>query len=177
MKNKKQLIIGLIIGFIVAVIFIIVLAKVVTDVEYSDREEKKALKQLKYEISDKFEKDNYGYAIYHSYYEDNINCRFNIHTYDNYYDDYKDGNEYLRDRINFTYNDKVSEIKEVELNNYKWYYMSKEKNEDIEYIYATIKDNIVYELEYEITDYAKGDGTSSFCSSQYDKVISSIKFK
>ena len=177
MKNKKQLFIGLGIGFVVAIIAIVIIAKVVENIEYSDREEKKALKNISYKISDKFEKDDYGYAIYYSYYNDNISCHFRINANENYYDEYKDGSDYLKRRIYFTYNDKVSEIKEVELNNYKWYYLTKESDGDIEYIYATLKDDNIYELKYDINDYVNGDGTSNFCANEYDKIISTVKFK
>lgn len=176
MKNKRQLFIGLGIGFIVAIVAIIILCIVVENIDYSDREEKKALNKISYEISNKFEKDDYGYAIYHSYYGDNIRCHFKITTHDNY-DEYKDGSDYLKNRIYFTYNDRISEIKEVELNNYKWYYLTKESDGDIEYIYATLKDDIIYELNYDIDDYANGDGTSNFCANEYDKIISTVKFK
>ena len=177
MKNKKQLIIGLIVGIVIGIIIIILVAEISSNYIYSDREEKKALKNITYNISKKFEKDDYGYSIYHSYYDENTNCYFKVETYENKYEDYKDGKEYLKDKIYFTYNDKISEIKDVELNNYKWYYLSKEKDNNIEYIYATKKDDIIYILNYEMSDYANGDGSSTFCISQYDKVISSVKFK
>lgn len=177
MKNKKQLIIGLIVGIVIGIIIIILVAEISSNYTYSDREEKKALKNITYEISNKFEKTNYGYSLYYRYHDDKTICSFEVDTNDYYYDDYKDGGEYLKDNIYFTYNDKISEIKDVELNNYKWYYLSKERNNDIEYIYATKKDNIIYILKYEMTDYANGDGSSTFCISQYDKIISSVKLK
>ena len=49
-----------------------------------------------------------------------------------------------------------------------------------EYYYATIKDDEGYLLEYEIMDYNRGDsmeGAKSFCYAEYDKIISSVKFK
>lgn len=136
------------------------------------------LSDISFDIDDRFEANIYDSSGYYHYYSDDISCNFDVSYYDNY--KYNSGNDYLRDMVMFSLNDEVSEIKEIELNGYKWYYMSVDSDGKKSYYYATIKSDKVYELEYDISDYKRGDRTedeSNFCYSEYDKIISSVKLK
>ena len=136
------------------------------------------LSDISFDIDNRFEANIYDSSGYYHYYSDDISCSFDVSYYGNY--KYNSGNDYLRDMVMFSLNDEVSEIKEIELNGYKWYYMSVDSGDKKTYYYATIKNDKVYELEYDISDYKRGDRTedeSNFCYSEYDKVISSVKLK
>ena len=87
--------------------------------------------------------------------------------------------EYLKDNIRFTLNDDVEKIKEVDINNYKWYLMVKNSKSYKNYYYATIYNGVGYYMEYEIYDYNNGDheGNDNFCEVSYDTIISSVRFK
>ena len=168
MKKILFILVGVIIVFFVCSW----IYKQSTDYYYDGNE---YLDNISYVISDKFEESEYSRGYYH-YYDDGISCSFDINDYSTY--SYKNGSDYLKDRITFTLNDEVSEISEVDLNGYKWYYMSVSKRGNINYYYATVKNDRGYILNYEINDYSYGDSLSGdkFCDTEYDKVISSVRF-
>ncbi|MBQ6494505.1 MAG: hypothetical protein IJI49_00725 [Bacilli bacterium] len=168
--NKKVLIV---IGIIILIIML--LYYYVKD-NYRYYGDKDYLIDISYDISDRFDASIYDSSRYYHYYEDDISCNFDISYFSTF--DINNGEEYLRKRIMFTLNDEVSDIEEVDINNYKWYYMKVDSGDKISYYYATVKDDVGYELEYSISDYMRGDSNSSnkVCYSEYDRVISSIKF-
>ena len=138
----------------------------------------KNLDNLIYTVPDSFEKDNYTYSVDYSYHENYTSCDFEVKYFDNY-NNYKNGEEYLRDNIRFTLNDKIGDVKEVNINNYKWYLLEKENSSYKNYYYATIYDGKGYYMEYQIYDYNNGDHeeNSNICNISYDKIISSVRFK
>lgn len=136
------------------------------------------LDNISYNISDEFEGSDSSRGYYH-YYGDNSSCSFSV---DNFYvnSNYKDAKDYLRNNLYFTLNDKVSEIEEVSLNGYQWYYLKKEDDGGVTYYYATIKGDTGYVLEYDINDYNNGDYNKddyNLCYMEYDRIISSVRFK
>ena len=169
--NKKVL---LVIGVIIVIVVSYIIYKINDNYNYGYYYE--FLNNISYDISSKFEEGKYSKGYYH-YYGDDVSCSFNIDSFSTY--NYSNGSDYIKDRINFTLNDKVSEIEEVDLNGYKWFYFSVDGGDNKEYYYATIKDDKGYLLEYEIRDYNRGDsmeGTKSFCYAEYDNSISSVRF-
>ncbi|MBR3162417.1 MAG: hypothetical protein IKF19_06785 [Bacilli bacterium] len=168
------------------IIIIILILSVITIILYKyynnkyDYNEKpnKYLNNITYKIPNSFEKDTYTYSINYHYHENYVSCNFEVKYFENY-NNYKNGEEYLKDNIRFTLNDNISDIKEVSINNNKWYLLEKENNSYKNYYYATIYNGIGYYMEYEIYDFDHGDheGNSNFCNTSYDKIISSVKFK
>lgn len=146
---------------------------------YGDEKEKdKYLSNIIYEVPSSFEKDN-NYAGYnYNYYKLYNHCSFEVKYFD-IYNNYENGEEYLKDNIRFTLNDDVENIKEVDINNNKWYLMVKNSKSYKNYYYATIYNGVGYYMEYEIYDYNNGDHEASdnFCEVSYDKIISSVRFK
>ena len=166
------------IGFVIVIVLIIVGALIQLHIENKkfEKEEEEALSKISFKMPKKFKKESYSYLKEYTYDDKNASCSFKVNTYDNY-EDYNDGKDYLEDRIYITLKDKISEIQEIKLNNYKWYFFSIEKNNNISYYYATIKDDRAYELEYEIYDYSKGEVESNYCTQQKDEIIASVKLK
>ena len=170
--RKKVL---LFIGIIIVIIFIYIIYKVNDNYNYGDYYD--YLDNISYDISSKFEVSKYSRGYYH-YYDNDISCTFDVDSFSTY--NYFNGSDYIKDSITFTLNDKVSEIKEVDLNGYKWFYFGVDGGNNKEYYYATIKDEKGYLLKYEISDYLRGDSNKdrdSFCYTEYDKIISSVRFK
>lgn len=169
--NKKLLIV---IGSIIIVSIIIYYFVRDNYYYYSNKD---YLSNISYDISDEFEANIYDSSRYYHYYDDNISCNFNVNYFNNY--GFIDGSEYIKDRIMFTLNDEVSDIEVVDINNYKWYYLKVLGSNDVRYYYVTIYNDVGYELEYNISDYLRGDGNSSngLCYREYDRIISSVKFK
>lgn len=146
---------------------------------YEDEKERdKYLSNIIYEVSDSFKRDEYTYSVNYSYYQSYNHCSFEIKYFDNY-NKYVSGDEYLRDNIRFTLNDDVENVKEVDINNNKWYLIIKNSKSYKNYYYATIYNGVGYYMEYEIYDYNNGDyeGNNNFCEVSYNKIISSVRFK
>lgn len=145
--------------------------------DYHYYDDKDYLSNISYDISSEFDSSIYDSSRYYHYYGDYISCNFSVNYFNTY--NISNGEEYLKNRINITLSDKVSDIEEVDINNYKWYYMKVDSGDTIKYYYATIEKDIGYELEYNIHDYLRGDSNSNdrFCFDEYDKIISSVKLK
>ena len=175
MKKGKFIIIA-----IVVIILVIILSAVINEkIEYQKYEKKdiEALKNISVKVPKKFEKHTYSSSIDYSLYEDDTSCSLSIDVNTNSYKHYEDGKDYLEDNTYITLKDKVTEIQEIELNNYKWHYLSVEKNGNLSYYYATIKENTIYELEYRINDYTNGEEKNNYCDSIKDEIISTVKIK
>ena len=171
---------NIIIIVIVVIILVIILGAFIQEkLEYSqyEKKEKEALKNISVKLPKKFEKNTYSNSISYYLYDEDTSCNFSINVNTNSYKHYVDGKDYLEENTYITLKDKVSEIKEIELNNYKWHYLSVEKNSNLSYHYATKKENTIYELEYRINDYTNGEETNNYCANIKDEIISSVKIK
>ena len=175
MKKGKIIII-----VIVVIILVIILGAVIQEkIEYSqyEKKDKEALKNISIKVPKKFDKHKYSNSISYYLYDDDTSCNLSISVDADSYKHYVDGKDYLEESTYITLKDKVSEIQEIEINNYKWHYLSVEKNGNLSYHYATIKENTIYEIEYRINDYTNGEETNNYCASIKDEIISSIKLK
>ena len=171
-------VIMIIIGFVTVILLIILggLIQIHIDNKEFEKEEEEALSKISYKIPKKFKEESYSYLKNYTYYDKNASCTFKVNSYENY-NEYVDGKDYLEDRIFITLKDKISEIKEIKLNNYKWYSFSVENNNRITNYYATIKEDRAYEIEYEIYDYSKGEVENNYCTQQKDEIIATVKLK
>ena len=82
--------------------------------------------------------------------------------------------------ITFSLSDKVSDLKEVSINDSKMYYIDKKSNGNIEYYYGVESSNYYYLLTYSIDDFENGDRSdldSNFCYNSKDRILSSVKVK
>jgi len=175
--NKKIAII--IIGIIVIIVVIPVIGLILEELDMKgfEKENKEALSKLSVKVPKQFEKNEYGSSIYYNYYKDDVDCSLRIEAEKGNYRDYVDGKDYLEDTTYISLKDKVSEIKEIKINNYKWHYLTLEKNGDIEYHYATINEDNIYDIVYKINDYTNGENANNYCISIKDEIISTVKLK
>lgn len=180
MKNKSFIIV-LIVGIIIVVGIISFALIGFVLIKASNLDNNAYLKNIEFNISDKFEKKNYGDFISYYYFDsdNDLSCTFDVSVEDYSYNSYNDGKEYLEDSVYHNSKDKVSDIEEIDINNFKWYKMSVLNSGKYNYYYATIKNGVVYELKYDINDYLDGDRSNndSFCITERDKIISSVVFK
>lgn len=173
MNKRVFIIIGIVILFVGILIFFYY-----EDNDYNYKwDDKGYLDDISYDVPGRFESDKYTYSDNYHYYNNSISCSFNVKYFGTY--NISNGEEYLRDSIRFTLNDKVSDISLVDLNGDKWYYMTVNSGDNISYYYATIKNDKGYVLEYEVNDYLRGDTDKrdNFCYVSYDKIISSVRLK
>jgi uncharacterized protein YpmB len=175
MKKKLPIIIiGIIVVFVILVVVSMVLEEI--DMYEYEKAEKEALSKISVKVPKKFERSSYSSTIYYHLYDEETRCSFIVDVEADSYN-YEDGMEYLEKRTTISLKDKVSEIQGIDLNNYKWYYLSVENEDGITYHYATVKDNTVYTLDYEIEDYSKGENPSNYCANIKDEIISTVKLK
>ena len=175
MKKIPKILIGIAVVFIVLLVFAFILEKV--EENKYEKEDREALSKISVKVPKKFTKSEYSSSKHYFYYKDDTSCSFDVEVETSNYKNYKDGKDYLEDRTYITLKDKVSEIEEIDLNNYKWHSLTVEKNGNTEYHYATIKENNIYELEFRIDDYTNGESPDNYCASIKDEIISSVKLK
>ncbi len=168
--NKKWLVV---LGAIVIIILLVIFTFYsFHDVYYHYAEE--YLNNISFVISDKFSVSKYSRG-YYSHYDNDVSCNFIVEDY--YGDVYSDGSEYLKKYVYFTLSDEVSDIEEVTLNGYPWYFMRVDNKNGVSYYYSTIWNGTGYKIEYSIRNYGLDNNRNSFCYMEYDEVISSVKFK
>ena len=175
MKKTKVIIIVIVVLFLVIILSEFIFEKI----EYSqyEKKDKEALKNIIVKVPKKFKKHTYSNSIDYYLYDNKTSCDLSINVNRDSYKHYEDGKDYLEESTYITLKDKVSEIKEIEINNYKWHYLIIEKNGYLSYRYATIKENTIYGIEYRINDYTNGEDINNYCASIKDEIISSIKLK
>ena len=166
---NKKILIG--VGLVVVIILVVSFVRYYEDSSYYEEE---YLKNISYNVPEKFERSKYG--EYYHYYGDGISCDFEVREISVY--SYKSGKEYLENNVSVYLSDEVSDVKEVDLNGDMWYSFSKKNSDGVSYYYATVRDDKGYYLEYEIRNYHHGDYSgNNFCNASYGEVISSVKLK
>ena len=177
-NNRKIDKIALIIIIIFLIIFISILvpliAKTITNKNnYSDEEV--ITEKLEYKIPKQFKKSEYG--DYYRYDADDIDCSFEIEDRNKSFS-YETLEEYLKDNIMVYLSNKVSDIKEIEINNMKWLYIEVKTKYGEEYYYGLEGTENYYMIKYSIRDSKKGDRNdinTNLCYTSKDKIINSIK--
>jgi hypothetical protein len=173
-NNKSVL--SLIIGGLVILGFIFFLVSDDDDDYYFGED---LFSEISYEVPSKFEGDeDYSYSRYYNYDDDSLYCYFRVSASEKeYYDDLED---WFKEMITFSLSDKVSDLKEVSINDSKMYYIDKKSNGNIEYYYGVESSNYYYLLTYSIDDFENGDRSdldSNFCYNSKDRILSSVKVK
>lgn len=142
--------------------------------------------ELKYKI-DGLEKSKYNDKTQKNYrlYEENVNCNIYITVNDiSNYNNYKDGEEYIKSNEMMYIGDIILENEIININNNEWNYIHIRENRKgydrglkDSYYYSTIKNKKVYLVTYEITDLSReADSSNSLCIKEKDKFINSLKF-
>ena len=174
MKNKS-LFIPIVIIVLVVIVSIIYGIISSSKTHYS----KNLFNEISYEVPSDFKKDeDYTYTRYYNYSENSVYCTFSVNvTEKEYYDDI---NDWFKEKIVFTLNDKVSELKEVTINNAKMLYVDKERGSYTDYYYGMETSKYYYLLTYSISDYKHGDGNgleANICLNAKDKIIGSVNVR
>lgn len=175
MMNKKFIWIPIVI--LVIMVFVFVLHVII---ENSNNYLKENLfSEISYKIPSKFECDeDYTYSRYYNYKENSVYCSFSVHVSEkDYYDDI---NNWFKENIRISLNDKVSELKEVNINNNKMLYIEKRSKGSLDYYYGLETSKYFYQLTYSIDDYENGDRNdldSNYCYNAKDRIISSVNIK
>lgn len=184
--NKVQIISTIIVIIIILVILFFTIQNKTEAKEVKKEIEKQEVEKLKYKI-DKLEVSKYNDSNRKSYslYEENINCNLSITTYDiTDYNNYKDGEEYIKNNETMYIGDTILEQETISINNNKWDYIHIRENrkdynnslKDIFY-YSIIKNKKAYLITYKITDDSReANSSNSQCIKEKDKFINSLKF-
>ena len=178
---KKHIKIIIIVGIVVIYLFSVLLYQRTTNKPvFLDRNDRK-MTEVDYTNPEKFENSrNESDYVSYNYYGKNISCYYTINI-DDYYD-YQEGREYLENNVSVLLSDKVSEIKEDNINGSIWYSMNVEsKGKYTTYYYVTCRGEKTYELEYRIYDYERGDyeegDDDNYCKTSLDELVASLKIK
>lgn len=173
--NKKLLWIPIVILFIIVFVFLLnIIIKGLNSYNYEN-----LFTEISYEIPSKFDKDeDYAYSRYYNYNDNSVYCSFSINvTEKDYYDDI---NDWFKENIRINLNDKVSELKEVVINNTKMLYIEKKSKGSLDYYYGVETPSYFYLLKYNIDDYENGDRSDldyNYCYNAKDKIIASVNVK
>ncbi len=175
MKNKASSI--LIIIFIIMIFVMIAYISIRgshVNIDYGN-----AYDEISYDVPKEFERDEDSYYIRdYTYNGDKIYCNINITGSEKgYYDNF---NKWFKGNIFLNLNDEVGEVKEVDLNNTKAYYVEVKSNGTINYYYGVESSNHYYLIKFYKYDYLNGDRTDTNenpCNTALDYVIPSIKIK
>lgn len=135
------------------------------------------LKELSYKIPKGFKAqiikhDDYKY---YSYQDEKYICSISIDVMNNKDYNFKDGEEYLRNKVFFTLEDEFSEI--TKENN--WYTITKtSKSKSIEKISASLNNDNIYLFKFAISNYEDIDNEQNHkCQMAYDFVYESLKIE
>ena len=177
--NNKSLISFIIVGLIFFAFILLFVSDRDDDFFDGNQFDENQFGEISYEVPSKFESDEeYSYSRYYNYSDDSIYCTFRVSvTEKDHYDSSKD---WFKEMITFNLNDKVSDLKEVTINDSKMYYIDKKGSGVTEYYYGAESSNHYYLLTYSIDDYENGDRNdldSNFCYNAKDRILSSVKIK
>lgn len=172
--NNKSVISLVIIGLIVLA-FILYFAFDHNDEFFEENQ----FDEISYKVPSEFNREEeYSYSRYYNYNDDSVYCGFGINATENdFYDGLKD---WFKEMITFNLNDKVSDLKEITINNTKMYYIDKKSNGNTVYYYGVESSGHYYLLTYSIDDYENGDRSdldSNFCYNAKDRILSSVRIQ
>ncbi len=142
-------------------------------------EENHDFDEIEYIIPDEFEEtDGSIYSKSYYYRDDDAYCYIYVRPDEK--DLYNEDKEvWFKGNIRLSLNDKVSDLKELDVNGKKVLFVEKDSNGDITKYYAFESSNNYYLLEYEINRYNDENETykNSPCYTLVDEVINSVKTK
>ncbi len=176
MNNKSKNVVIITIIFIG--LFIIYLISTMIDNKKEKEQMELQFSEITYSVPSEFEYESYYSIKDYSYSNNNVYCNFAVHSYKKeYYDDFE---EWFKERIIINLNDKVSELKQVDVNGKTLLNINKENVNEKSYYYGISSSNYNYFIEYEISDYMNGDRediNDNLCYNSLNKIISSINVK
>lgn len=184
--NKVQIISVIVIVITLLLVLFFSIQKKTSNNVFDREVGKLEVAELKYKI-DGLEKSKYNDKTQKNYrfYEENVNCNIYITVNDiSNYNNYKDGEEYIKSNEMMYIGDIILENEIVNINNNEWNYIHIRENRKgydrglkDSYYYSTIKNKKVYLVTYEITDLSReADSSNSLCIKEKDEFINSLKF-
>jgi len=136
-------------------------------------------KEISYNVPSVFKKDDdYTFSKYYDYEENNVNCTISFSASDKSI--YKNKEDWFKGTFTFTLNDKVSDLKEEEINGNKVLFIEKKSEKVTDYYYGFESTNYYYLINYNIYDYKDGDREdidTNKCFTLRENIISSVKLK
>ena len=141
----------------------------------SSNDDEAEFSEISYNVSDDFER----YSEYrgYSYSDDDVYCRLWVNAYTReYYDE--DREVWFKSMINVNLNDKVSELKEIDVNGNKALYIEVNDKNDVNYYYGFVSNNYYYLFDYSISVYddeKPGVLEDNKCYKYINDVINSVK--
>lgn len=146
--------------------------------KYDDASNSSEFDEIVYEVPSSFEKDGmYTYSKYYSASDNNVYCHINVDSSNKYYTEYED---WFKHNVMVQLSDKVSEIKELNINGNKVLHVTVETDSSKYYYYGIESSNHYYMFKYSISDYMKGDIPDidkNACYNSVDLLVSSINIK
>ncbi len=181
MKDKNKNIVISIVGVVIIAFIGLVVFHFISQITNNKKEKEEMelrFKEITFSVPSEFEYEPYYTIKDYSYSDNGVYCNFAIRSSDKeYYDSLE---EWFKERINFNLNDKVSELKEVDINGKTFLNINKEYVNEKSYYYGVSSSNYNYFIEYTISDYMNGDRediNDNLCYNSFDKIISSINVK
>lgn len=184
--NKIQIISVIAIVIVLLLVIFFSIQKKISNNAFDKEVEKPEVEELKYKI-DGLEKSEYNDKTRKNYrlYEESVNCNIYITADDiSNYNNYKDGEEYIKSNEMMYIGDIILADEIVNINNNEWHYIHIRENRKgydrglkDSYYYSIIKNKKVYLVTYEITDLSReADSSNSLCIKEKDEFINSLKF-
>lgn len=180
--NKRKLPLVIFLTIVGTILFIVIASTVthtiIEENSFSSKESKTRFSEITYEVPDMFEESHYSTFRDYRYNSKEAYLDIEVSTVEKSL--YKDADNYIKERVIIKLTDKVSELKEIEINGIKMHTVTVESKNDTTYYYSMETTNYIYLFEFQISDYKNGnreDIDTNPCFTTKEKVLYSIKLK
>lgn len=170
-KLKITLIVLAPIVIVVSIFLIMIIGEKTNDKKF-EKEILEEYSDIDFEVPKEFEKSGRFHSYY--YYKDGISCRFAVDSSEIYQEDFE---RWFKSRLIVNLNDEVGDLKEIEINGNKAFFVEVRSNDSVEHHYALRSSKYYYSIEYTISNYDKEENPEHICYVSEDKILSSIKIK
>ena len=175
MNNKLKIAFMIMGGLGISFLILVLIGYISNEIEYK-RFEKELLEEyedIEYVIPPEFSQN--GSFQSYSFYEDSVFCRLEVNSSEIYEEDFE---KWFKSSIITNLNKKVGELKEIEINGNKAFFIEVWSNDNPEHYYGIRSSKYYYNIEYSITNYGEEKLSSDHpCYLYEDKILSSIKIK
>ena len=177
-KVKLPLWVVVVLISIVAIVLLYLICSIISD--YKDELKYRKIREIEYseityDIPSEFESNDELKS--YSYNDNSAFCHIYFYASDKYINDFK---EWFKGNITSDLSKEVSEIKEIEINGKKAYYVEIKDNKTTEHVYGIESTNYFYSVSYYLSDYKykdRDDIDTNLCFTSENKIINSINVK
>ena len=171
LKQEVRVPLYVIIIVVLVIILINPVKNYIDDLKYKNSYDEE-FDEIEYTVPKEF--DDYVADNYFSYYGEKFSCNINITASEKRY--ISDFEKWFKRQINVDLNDKVGDIKEIEVDSKKAYNVEVESNNRIIHYYGLESTNYFYEVRYTLYDDNHGEKENP-CAAYEGEFIASIKLK